>query len=257
MMKRRGYSILAIVGVWLAMALPAWAAITATANKCKAENTSGSTFASLGCTMPGNTTAGNFIAACVTANTTTEAQITGISDGTTSFTLRSGTWSTNDAQGIKLGDAQNITAKTTPTITVSFSPNLAFIGIIAQEFSGVATSGAFDQSTVAAPDGVGTGANALTTGASGTRTQADEVIVGCGVLTATGAAGYTAGTGYTEVDELTNVDLEMEYSVKSATGTEAATWTLSSGGENVAVLLGTFKAATADQTFGFYQRRPQ
>lgn len=233
--------LIGILSVQLVLPLGARAAITATSNKCKAQDTTGSTFATLACTMPGNTTAGNFLAACVTMGNTTEATLTGISDGTTSFTLRAGTWATNDAQGLKMGDAQNITAKTTPTITASFSPSVGFIGIIVQEFTQVATAGAFDQSKTAVPDGIGTTANAVTTGASSSRTQADEVIVGCGVMTLTSAGTFAPGTGYTEVDENTSVTQEMEYKVVSATGTDAATWTLSTGTDDFALALATYK----------------
>lgn len=220
-----------------------WAAITATSNKCKADGAAGAT--SIACTMPGNTTAGNFIACGVSAENGTESNFSSISDGTTSGTRRPATWGAYSAtQGGVIFDIQNITAKTTPTITASLAGSYAFRGIVCQEFSGLATSNAYDVGTVQVQSGPGTGANAVSSGSTAATAQASELLFGCSV-DATGIATFTAGTSYTLIDQNgTNLYQACEYRVVSATSTYAATFTASQNDDFI-THIATYKEAAA------------
>lgn len=233
---------LLLIGLLWLIPVTGWAAITATSNKCKADGSSGAT--SIACTMPGNTTAGNFIVCGVTAENTTESNFSSISDATTSGTRRASTWVTNDSQGAVIFDIQNITAKTTPTITASLAGSYAYRGIVCQEFSGVATSNAFDVGTVQAQDGAGTSTDAVSSGSTASTAQANELLVGCSV-NSSGVATLTAGTNYTLIDQnVTNLTHACEYRVVSSTGTYAATFTANNN-DNWGTNIATYKEASA------------
>lgn len=218
------------------------AAITATSNKCKAEAAGGAT--SVACTMPGNTTAGNFLAVCVSAANATESNFQSVSDATTSGTRRSATWGTLDGQGGAIFDIQNITAKTTPTITVNFAGSYSFRGIVVQEFSSVATSNAYDQGNV-------TTASNDTTPSSGnvTTTQAAEVLFGCNINT-DGAGDFTPADGtWTEIDETAGaaVRMQAQYKVVSSTGTYDSPTNLGAT-DNTIASIATYKEASSSTT---------
>jgi hypothetical protein len=216
------------------------AVITATANKC--QNSSSAPSTTIACTMPGTTTSGNSIIACVYWNGATEGEFVSITDGTNTYTLRAGTYGMNDAQSQKCGDSINITGAAIPTITATFSSSFLNRSLIVQEFTNIAVGG-FDQSTSSVPDAVGTGVDAATTGVTGTRAQANEVIVAAVVTTNTASVSMTAGTGYTEILNITNWG-QMEFKVVSSIGTDAATWTLS-GSANLITSLATYKDVVA------------
>lgn len=231
----------------LALAVPSlsWGAITATSNKCKADGSAGAT--SIACTMPGNTTAGNFIACGVTAENTTESNFSSISDATTSGTRRTTTWVSNDLQGHVIFDIQNITAKTTPTITASLAGSYAYRGIVCQEFASVATSNAFDVGAVQAQDGAGTGTDAVSSGSTASTAQANELLFGCSV-NSSGVATLTQGTNYTLIDQnVTNLTHACEYRVVSSASTYAATFTANNN-DNWATNIATYKEAAAAVT---------
>lgn len=224
--------------------VPSWAAITATSNKCKADGAAGAT--SVACTMPGNTTAGNLIACGVSAENGTEANYSSISDGTTSGTRRTQTWGQNGPgpQGSVIFDIQNITAKTTPTITASFAGSYAYRGIVCQEFASVATSSAFDVGAVQVQDGPALTTDAVSSSATATTAQANEVLFGC-VVNTTGVGTYTQGTNYTLIDQnVTNLIQACEYRVVSSTGTYAATFTAAQN-DDVVTNIATYKEVSA------------
>ena len=195
--------------------------------------------------FPSNTTAGSLLVICLVFSTaaglgSTSTFITSIVD-----TL-SNTWN-------RIGDANDIIIPTSLnrghvtmfyvensiggacTVTVTFNAACdSFVTL--SEFTGVATSTALDKSSSNTDT-----ATAVTTGLSGTLSQADEVIVGVmGGWTGTG----TITPDYTQIGEDESFDGASEYSIVAATTSIAATWTASII-KPFAALLGTFKAAAA------------
>lgn len=242
-MMRRTFWLACAVLIVLCAADDAGAVITATANHCKTSLSSGS-YSQVNCDMPGSVSSGNFVAVCVYWSDATEGHLTSLTDSASNtWTLRASTYGTNDSQSFKMGDS-NITAAGTISILAHFSPNVSNASITAQEFTNVTSSSPFDQSAVASTDGTGTGTDAATTGATGTRTQANEVLVGC-IVTTNAAPTVTAGTGYTETDNITPWTHQMQYKVVSAAGTDASTWTFGSGTTNYIANIATYKDTVA------------
>lgn len=217
---------------------PVFAVISATSNVCSLSSASGDT--TIWCTMPGNTTAGNFIAVCVMAENTTEANFQSVSDGTTSGTRRSTTWGTNDTEGSVIFDIQNITGLTTPTITVTFAGSYTFRSIIAQEYTDVATSDAFDKGNVAATDSGSSrsSGNVITT-------VTDELLFGCNANT-NGNGTFTPGASWSEVREETNAGvLQAQQRIVSSTGTYDSPSTISISTDHSVQGIATYKQAGA------------
>src|SRR5262249_39022826 len=83
-------------------------------------------------------------------------------------------------------------------------------------------------------------------GATGTRAQADEVLLGCMCHDGTNRA-ITEGAGFTLLQEheggSANMPIGTEYWVVSSAGTDAATWTIGTGAVNSLARIATFKAA--------------
>jgi hypothetical protein len=220
----------------------AWAVISGTSNICSVTAAAGAT--SVACTMPGNTTAGNFIVCGIAAESLTEANWTGLSDGTTSGTGRATSWVSGSFGGMKIYDIQNITSLTTPTLTGSFSTSLAFRGIVCREYSGVATSGAFDQADPNFQASVDTTANAVTTGPL-TNTTADSLIFAC-TMNQDDANTVTAGTGYTEIAEpTTGFTMECEQQIVSSAASRSATWTRDAGAGGMLNTMAIYAQASA------------
>ena len=94
--------------------------------------------------------------------------------------------------------------------------------IIVEEWSGIATTNAIDQSHSATGE-----SNAPNSGASPATTQADELVIGAAV--GSSPCGYTLGAGYTNLDTTaTSYDvLAFESKVVAATGAQTATFSLS------------------------------
>lgn len=131
-----------------------------------------------------------------------------------------------------------------PTITASLAGSYAYRGIICQEFSGPATSSAYDVGTVQVQNTPGTGSDAVSSGSTASTAQANELLFGCSV-DATGIATFTAGTSYTLIDQnSTNLYQACEYRVVSATSTYAATFTASQNDDFV-TNIATYKEASA------------
>lgn len=118
-----------------------------------------------------------------------------------------------------------------------------FVELVVSEFDGVLTSGAFDVST----SQVQAGTTAPSSGVTGTRTQAAELLVGTVALvgTPTVSAGtnvaYVIPTNGTQTSASgSNVKTSQEYFIASSAGTDAATFSLSSSSDT-ATLIGTYK----------------
>lgn len=127
------------------------------------------------------------------------------------------------------------------TVTVAISGAATTIRFAITEYSGVATSNAFDK--VATATGSSTTPNS---GATATTTQSDEVLHGyLDNADSTGAASFTQGSGYTKQEQLVvtgHLKIGTEYKVVAATGAYSADTTLNISDKWVMAIL-TFKGA--------------
>ena len=151
--------------------------------------------------------------------------------------LRAQVWSCPNATG---GDT---------TITATPTAGIGFLTMIVLEFSGQMNSGWYD---VGAGQAQSTGTP--TSGATTTRAQNDEVLIGAYCsgepvphatdLTATAGSGFTSPTAARALTASggTLMTSAAEYQIVTATGTQAADWT----GLNFSglALIRTYKAAT-------------
>lgn len=117
-------------------------------------------------------------------------------------------------------------------ITANFSPSTGSLAILVDEYSGVATTSPLDGHTMQAQSGVGTTANAATSGNITTTVNGDLIYGGLACLS--GSAGQVAaGTGFTL--RVNNVApngaqfFDTEDEIQSSAGTTAATFTLNAG----------------------------
>lgn len=126
--------------------------------------------------------------------------------------------------------------------TITASSNTGGGSLQVFEFSGLATGNSLDQQAA------GTGFNTFwTTSATGTTTQADELLFGVNVFIPTSASA-TSDSPYTEIDESSIFGLyisQVQYAVVSATGTYTSSGTYSTSGVTYQASIDTFKAAGA------------
>jgi hypothetical protein len=114
------------------------------------------------------------------------------------------------------------------TATATFSALIANRRIRYFELSGLATSSSLDQATGQSQATPGTGANAVSSGASSATTNANDFVMGFSQDTTQvnpGTGTVTAGTGYTISGS--NIILSAESKNVSSTGAQTATFTQS------------------------------
>lgn len=135
--------------------------------------------------------------------------------------------------------AYNIPGGAAQTVTATDSGGGVDSLIIVEEWSGAATSSAADKSIGATGSGT-----ALSSGASATTTQANELVIGAGVVS--GNVVMTAGSGYTNLNKVntTFTTLAFESKVVAATGAQTAAMTSGTTG-SWACQVATFKEAGA------------
>jgi hypothetical protein len=129
----------------------------------------------------------------------------------------------------------------TITSTLSGGNTGSYVGIIADEFSGVATTSAFDQTASAQPSGV-SGTDSASSG-SATTTAPGELIYGMAVNFTN--VSTAAGTNFTYTEHETNTlnaELGAEYYIQPSAGAIAATFS-PSGSSQTLISMMTFKAA--------------
>jgi hypothetical protein len=134
----------------------------------------------------------------------------------------------------------NITGGASHTVTAADNGGGVDSLIIVEEWSGAALTSAADQSVGA----TGTVSSAANSGASGTTTQADEVVIGA--VAASGNRTFTAGSGYSNGNKVNTTfsSLFFESQIVSATGAQTATATISANVSWVCQVA-TFKQAAA------------
>jgi len=203
----------------------------------KAATTNGSgSQTSVTCTFPGAQTAGNLIIVSVTGNSS-GTDVTGVTDSKGNTYVRANLNDTFASGPIwnTTFYAKNIAAAAAGanTVTVALT-STSSTDVRIFEFSGLDPSAPLDQ-TGSAHGSLGT-----VSSASVTTTTASELLFGsCG--TAGGVSAY--GTGWTGL-EITSPNTDAdEYQIVAATGSYAASFTISPGGPSV-VQIATFKAAS-------------
>lgn len=174
--------------------------------------------------------------------------------GTETCTVSDGTAYTADAAGKKrdTGNSQSSqnfyllnVGSGTHTITATLGSSVAFRHVRAIEISGIQTSAAEDKAAGQFQAGPGTGANAVSSGATAATTNANDFVLG---LTQDsqeadpGTGTLTAGTGYTISG--TNIILGVESKSVAATGTQTATFTQSVANSRTTHVI-AFKEASA------------
>lgn len=127
--------------------------------------------------------------------------------------------------------AQNVAAGST---TVTVTQTGAFTGLVVAEYSGIATTSSFDQTNS------GSAVSSSPSSGNVTTTQADELLVG--FATTEPGVTWTAGTNFTLRDANSSGQLQLEDRIVSATGTYAATFTMSAS-QRWGCGIATFKAS--------------
>ncbi|HYY69059.1 MAG TPA: hypothetical protein VE734_04955 [Terriglobales bacterium] len=138
--------------------------------------------------------------------------------------------------------ATNVLARAANTISCNFASNLtATEGIVAEEFSGVASASVVDQSTAISDSSGAT--TALSTG-SVTTTNANDLLVY--EITASTDESFTAGSGYVVPTNGSNARQAMQYRTVASLGsyTASISWTAPASADGVFVALRGANSAT-------------
>lgn len=152
----------------------------------------------------------------------------------------------------------------TVTATLSAATS-AFRGISCSEYSGIATSNALDQTAQQAQTDVGTGTDAMTSGATASTSEADELVVSVAISPPSdlGANSVVAGTNFTRRTESSDGTwmrlVTGDRHLATAT-TVVGTWTCSNVGCSAldpAIIVATFKQVSAGPAINFYGKRQQ
>lgn len=137
------------------------------------------------------------------------------------------------------------------TITVTLSSSVSFRRLRVMEVSGLQTASSLDQATGQSQTDPGTGANAVSSGASSATTNANDFVMGftqaCDSVDP-GSGTLAAGTGYTLSGS--NLIMQVESKSVAATGVQTATFTTSLATENYITHVVAFKEIAAG---GFLQ----
>lgn len=202
---------------------------------------------SLTITLTSPTTAGNCLLVAVGATrSTTNPAVTGITLGGSAgnFAIAKGQNTAGDADAEIWVDPNCAGSQTSVVITFSAGSgtgqgNAAWV----MEWSGLVTSAATDKT-----NGGSNTNGTFSSGATGTLTQASEVIIGCVMTFATGGTISAPGAPWTELGSLTagtNNSFAAGWQVVSATTTQTYNGTVSGSGQVWASVVATFKASTS------------
>ena len=186
------------------------------------------------------TTAGSLVVVCTTTDSGTNS-ISSITCAGMSFAKVDSSLVSGGTYDVELWYAFNITAQTTPTLTINYVAGAIGGGII-REYSGGLTTDPLDKHVIA----VGTTAS-LSSGATAALTGSNDLVIGYG---GTGDSGntYTAGSGFANATTLkvgTTVDMGMEdKTLSGSTAAQTATFTITNISNN-ACGVATFQIAAA------------
>lgn len=188
---------------------------------------------------PDNSPGSLLVAEIAWASNVTLAGVTDTA-GNTWHLIGSPVWDSND-QSVQLAYAEDaVGGANTVTATLAAGASRLYRRIILSEYSGIVTSGALDQWAGRSQANT-TATDNVTSGATGTLAQADELVV-CGTMDVNnGANVLTAGTGYTKRLEAGLAAIEDK--VVSSTAAVNGTWTYGTAGRAV-THVATFKIAS-------------
>lgn len=121
------------------------------------------------------------------------------------------------------------TAKASPTVTVVYNSTASNADVAVQYFNGFVGTATLDQ----AKSQVNASSTTATSGASGTTTQATELVVGMATHIST-ASAFTLGAGYTNLttNNIAARAVAMESKVVASTGAQTATFTIAAARVN-------------------------
>ncbi len=138
------------------------------------------------------------------------------------------------------------------TVQIKGMPTgLEFVCVTGVEVSGLATTSAKDTDAAAKED---SSSAAVSTGVTGTRAQADEILIGLTVTNYAVAKTIKAGSGFTLLQSSGATNTAMfgfEYKIVSSAGTDALTFTLRNAGDTAdepdawAAMGATYKQASS------------
>lgn len=184
------------------------------------------------------TSTGNFIGAAVTNNNTIAAVNPVVDSKSNTYQKALGPI-TSSTDNVYLYYAESPTVGASHTITATSSTGSSFMTLCAATWSGLAASGTLDKTAT----GNGTSVNLLSSNTANT-TSANELLLGCGTISAGTFSAWTAGASYTIRSNIADANSGgtgfIEDRIVSATGaySSGATWTGSSG--NWVDLIATF-----------------
>jgi hypothetical protein len=186
--------------------------------------------------------AGNLIVAAMRFPIITTESVTSVTD-TAGNTYQAASGAADTTPGndrIEIWYAMNTTANASNVITFHMSTGASFWSIVAAQYSGIATSSAFD-AAASGEDGLGN--TSVTSGAFSTA-QADELIVGA--AQSTGSGTWSAGTGLTNA-RVTDGDgiAGLADKIVSATQSSVTATMTSTVTNSKSIAVATFKAAAA------------
>ena len=169
-------------------------------------------------------------------------------DGNMLWTLFGSQLATTNNQKLRLYYTPNIIGRTAHKVKLTISATGSFPSIIISEFSGVHLTSPTDVTAGA----IGTG-TALASGATASRAQASELMIGIDTVEFTINSSHTAGTNVAwtiptngAINDGTQFTCgALEYFIASAVGTQQAEMTVGQS-RPWAEIIGTFKAASTD-----------
>lgn len=184
----------------------------------------------------GTTTTGNLMVVCCASNSATSNDFSSVTDNKSNTYTRAKSQPGN-ATDVEIWYAANITGGASHTVTATTTNGFRNVALVAQEYSGAATTTPLDQTAGA------TGTSATpSSGATATTTQADEMVFGALVVEASDA--ISLGSGFSNLGTNTGIASlrpAAESMIISSTGAQTATFGIAASQPwNCAVA--TFKA---------------
>ena len=188
-----------------------------------------------------NATTGNAVLVGVSAYDT-DGVVTGVTDTAGNTYVRAGSDEGLDAtHHMSVWYALNITGNASNVVTATYTGSSAYRILGVSQFSGLATTGAYDQTSAIKITGPETTTH--TSNNTGTTTQADELVLGWYV--ATNVAYELSASSPTVLDaQVTGGNAAICHKIVSTTGAQSTTLT-SAYPTEYAIQVRTFKAATS------------
>ena len=185
------------------------------------------------------TTTGNAIFVAISAYSS-NGTVTGVADTAGNTYVRAGNEEGGDAtHKASVWYALNITGNASNVVTATYTGSSAYRCIAVAQFSGIATSGAYDQTAAVTTTAQGT---TFTSNNTGTTTQADELVIASYIAWDV-AKSLTATSPTVIAAQVTGGNNAIAYKIVSSTGAQSTTLTSTENSQYV-IQVRTFKADT-------------